>query len=183
MTILPRLVFVYVHVTVSPASSLIVAVWSEIVLGSAEEPSSQARLLKSQPAGSVDSVTVYVPFARPVYDCCPSPPLVVIEKDEGMSPVAAYPKVSSPPSATFLITMFAGAWIAADMIWLSRLPTAEPSVAVTRTWYGPPEMSPDPSPGPHPREPRLAARWLPNRSMTCDLSAVEGTEYVSVIEA
>ena len=32
---------------------------------------------------------------------------------------------------------FAGARIAPDMIWLSRLPTEAPSAAVMRTWYGP----------------------------------------------
>src|SRR3990172_5277567 len=77
--------------------------------------------------------------------------------------------------------MCAGERIADDMIWLSRLPTEAPSAAVMRMWYGAPEIEPAPRPAPHPREPMLAAMWPPNSTMTFAPSAVEGTEYVSVM--
>ena len=94
----------------------------------------QTRLVKSQPAGGADSVTVYDPAERLVKDWLPLPPEVVIENGLEIPPVAVYPNVPSPPTATLWITTFAGARIAPDMIWLSRLPTDAPSAAVIRTW-------------------------------------------------
>ncbi len=56
MIIVPRLVLVYVQVTVSPGSRSIVAAGPTVVVPLSG--STQAKLVKSQPAGGVCSVTV-----------------------------------------------------------------------------------------------------------------------------
>ena len=48
--------------------------------------STQTRLVKSQPAGGADSVTVYEPGAMLAYDWLPLPPVVVMLNDDGESP-------------------------------------------------------------------------------------------------
>ena len=74
--------------------------------------------------------------------------------------------------------MFAGAWIAPDMIWLSRLPTEPSSAAgdadVVRTAADVARAEARPQP----RGPRLAARCPPKRSIT--FVGVAATEYEMV---
>jgi hypothetical protein len=72
--------------------------------------------------------------------------------------------------------MFAGARIARHDL-LSRLPTDGPSAAVMRTWYGPPEIEPAPTPRPGAR--MLGAIIEEEHDLAP--SAVDGTEYVSVM--
>src|SRR5689334_21809141 len=64
--ILPRFVFVNVHFTVSPGSSLNVAVRvpTLLVLGVVLAPSSQEMLVRSKPGVGSLSIEVYVPGAR-----------------------------------------------------------------------------------------------------------------------
>ena len=172
--------FVYVHETVSPGSRSMFAVCPETVVPLSS--SVQARLVKSQPAGGADSVTVYDPAERLVKDWLPLPPEVAIEN--GLE--IPRPRVAERPVAADrdLVDHDVGRREdRPDMIWLSRFPTEAPSAAVMRMWHGPPEIEPAPTPAPQPRGPMLGARCPPKRSMTFAPSAVDGTEYVSVMRA
>src|SRR6186997_449415 len=60
MTIVPRLVFVYVQVTVSPAARLMLAMPVAVLPDELLVGSTQTRLVRSQPVRVV-SVTLYVP--------------------------------------------------------------------------------------------------------------------------